>query len=251
MAKLCLVRAVLILLVLCGVSSVAYTEPREMLIRVRSVDAKFIGSGVGGMKVLIEDAATGKLVDSGEISGGTGDTPALMEQGQTRGRLLAGSGAAGFHAHLDLERPTQVRVRVRGPLDVEQSVQEATLTTWVVPGRNLIDPGLVISLPGLIVDLVHQSVDGHSIDVAADVKLMCGCPITEGGLWDAADYQVVAQLRQGARLVAEAALEFTGTTNRFAGTIAAPAVGEYQLWIYGHAPTTGNTGAIQTRLMIE
>ena len=62
----------------------AVAEPADVKIQVCAVDAKFIGSGVGGMNTVVENAQTGALLASGEITGTTGDTAALMTSAQTR-----------------------------------------------------------------------------------------------------------------------------------------------------------------------
>ena len=99
-----------LLLLLLGAGGL-HAEPTMLDIHVRANDAKFIGSGVGELNIVIEDAVTGELLDSGRVSGATGDTAALMTEGQTRGRSPV-TGAAGYTAALDIRVPTRVRIEV-------------------------------------------------------------------------------------------------------------------------------------------
>lgn len=47
-------------------------------VRVISQDAKFIGTGMGGIRVTLRNAETREILDRGLIEGSTGDTPSLM-----------------------------------------------------------------------------------------------------------------------------------------------------------------------------
>ena len=223
----------------------AVAEPLEtpVTIRVQAHDAKFIGTGVGEMNVTVEDAETGALLATGRIAGGTGDTDRLVKNPIVRGAPLADDKTAAYVARLKLERPTRVRIRASGPLESSDATQELAVTTWVVPGRPIGGDGIVLTLPGLIVKPVRQATLSGRLPLVADVKLMCGCPITKGGLWDADDYEVRALITHDGRPAGDAALAFTGETNRFAGAIAVPATGRYQITVWAHNSKTGNTGA--------
>jgi hypothetical protein len=243
-----LVAGVLSLLIgsLCAAAGTVETP---VVIRVQSNDAKFIGSQVGEMNVIVEDASSGALLASGRIGGGTGDTERLIKQPLSRGMRLSDDKTAAFVANLRLDRPTRVRIRVTGPLAQAESAQELAVTTWVVPGRPIGGDGIVLKLPGLIVTPVTQPAKGERLTLTADVTLMCGCPITRDGLWDAADYEVRALVTPaGGKPVenpgksVEVALEFTGQTNRFSGTAPLAAAGPYDVTLWAHNAKTGNTG---------
>jgi len=221
----------------------ALAETTDVKIQVRAMDAKFIGSGVGGMNVVVENAQTGALLASGGITGATGDTAALMKEGQTRGQAPATPEAASFTASIDIDRPVLARVRITGPLGVPQSIRELSVTQWVLPGQDQVDPGLVLQLPGLIVAPVEVAVTDGELQAEVDVSMICGCPITEGGLWNSEDFTVNAGLYHEGEKLQGFALEFTGRTNRFAGRISAPAPGSYELWISAYERNADNTGA--------
>jgi hypothetical protein len=214
-----------------------------VVIRVQAHDAKFIGSHVGEMNVIVEDASSGALLDSGRISGGTGDTDRLIKQPLSRGTRLSDDMTAAFVAHLKIEQPTRVRIRATGPLGQPQSAQEIAVTTWVVPGKPIGGDGIVLNLPGLIVTPVTQVAKGGRLTLTADVTLMCGCPINRDGLWKAADYEVRALVTSAGGKSGEVPLEFTGETNRFSGTAPLAAAGHHEVTIWAHDAKTGNTGA--------
>lgn len=235
---------------LCALTTLGAVPPANaapvetaVTIRVRAHDAKFIGSGTGGMNVVVEEIDTGKVLATGQITGGTGDTDRLMKKPVGRADTLANDGSASYVATLRLDRPTRVRIRAVGPLAEAQSVQEMTVTTWVVPGRPIGGDGIVLEMPGLIVSPQPQPATKGRIPLVADVKLMCGCPITQGGLWNSDDYEVGAILSRAGTPEADAELSFTGETNRFAGSIATPAAGRYEVTLWAHNSKTGNTGA--------
>ena len=116
--------------------------------------------------------------------------------------------AAKFVATLDLDAPRLIEVEAYGPLAQPQAAHRVTSTQWVVPGRDVSGgDGWVLELPGYVVDVLappaHVTLppDTAKVDVRANVALMCGCPITPGGLWDADKLEVKALVtRNGERL---------------------------------------------------
>jgi hypothetical protein len=215
----------------------------NVTVRVRAHDAKFVGTHVGEMNVVIEDADTGAWLASGRITGGTGDTERLMQTPATRNMPLANAESAAYTATLKLERPTRIRIRATGPLGQPGAVQELSVTAWVVPGRNVDGDGIVLNLPGLIVTPKPQLPTNGRLPLVADVTLMCGCPITKDGLWDSDDYEVHALVATGSEPTSEVALKFSGETNRFAGELAVTRAGRYDITVWAYNARTGNTGA--------
>ncbi len=225
------------------------SDTTALKIQGRSLDAKFIGSGVGELNVQITEVATGRVLDHGRITGPTGDTDSMMIEGQTRGHTPSAPGAASWTARLEIDRPTRVRVAVTGPLGVDDSIQQQNTTLWMLPGVDRVDPPLILQLPGLIVDIIEiDSNADESIELTANVTMLCGCPITAGGLWRADDFVVLASVYQGEAKLTETALEFTGTTNQFAGRLDRPESGAYTLYVSAHQRSTANTGVQQRPL---
>jgi hypothetical protein len=215
----------------------------NVTVRVRAHDAKFVGSHVGEVNVVIEDADTGAWLASGRITGGTGDTQRLMQTPAVRNMRLANAESAAYTATLKLDRPTRIRIRATGPLGQPDAVQTLSVTTWVVPGRDIGGDGIVLNLPGLIVTPKAQVAANGRLPLVADVMLMCGCPITKDGLWDSDDYEVRAQVALSGAPAAAVALKFSGETNRFAGDLAVTGAGRYNITVWAYDARTGNTGA--------
>ena len=121
----------------CLVSASAQATPTDITVRVLSMDAKFIGSGMDGVKVQLRDAASGKLLAEGLIQGGTGDTKRIMSEPRVRGQALSTKGSAHFTTTIDLERPTRAELTVEGPLSNPDSANRVTATQWIIPGKHL------------------------------------------------------------------------------------------------------------------
>ncbi|BBA33171.1 uncharacterized protein sS8_1209 [Methylocaldum marinum] len=229
-----------VLLALLGTSVSA--EETRIVLRVKGVDSKFIGSGVGGIRAVVEDVETGEILDQGWITGGTGDTKRLMETPLQRGQPLADDNTAGYSGRLELAEPRLLRFKIFGPYGQRQSLQEASVTSWVVPGKHITGDGIVIHLPGFIVRARTAAPEKGQAKLEAEVTMMCGCPISKGGLWDADKYEVKALLKRDGKPAGEYPLAFTGEVNHFAAQIPAADKGDYEAVIYAYDPRTGNTG---------
>ena len=199
----------------------------RVMVRVIGHDSKVIGSGVGGALVRIVDARTGELLAEGKQEGGTGDTNRIMSTPHTRGMSIYDTeGTAGFRAQLRLSEPTIVNISALGPLGYTQAIRSATKQLLLVPGRHLEGDGVVLELHGFIVEILSPeplTPVGTVVEVTARVRMMCGCLIEPGGLWDADDKEFVARLKADGSVVSESRLEFAGEVSMFEGTVAVPA----------------------------
>lgn len=209
-----------------GGEAEAQAVPTRVMVRVVSRDAKIIGDGVGGATVRIENVETGEVLAEGKQEGGTGDTRRIMTTPHERDMTVyATEGAAVYQAQLSLSAPTRVRITGSGPLDYPQAKQSASRTLLLVPGGHIEGDGVVLELHGFIVEVQAPEAGsevGERLDVTARVRMMCGCPIEPGGLWDADEKEVVARLKAGGEVVATAPLEFSGRTSVFTGTLDVP-----------------------------
>lgn len=233
----------------------AGADPTRILVRVLAHDAKLIGSGVGGARVVVRDAETGEVLAEGEHRGGTGDTGLIMREPQERGATIYGTeGAAEFVVTLDLEESTVVEITAEGPLDTPQSMQRASKTLLVVPGFDFVGEGVVLRLYGFRVTLdTPASVEpGGEIAVHSTVRMMCGCPTEPGGLWDTNDYTILARLHREGEVVAEKPMEFTGETSNYAATFAAPdTAGSLQVEVIAVDPGKANAGRATATVEID
>lgn len=223
--------------------------PTRLVVRAVAHDAKVIGSGVGGARITIRDAATGEVLARGIQEGGTGDTERIMRRPVARGDgVYAVGDAAAFEATLELAAPRRVEIEAEAPLDAPAaSRQVATKTLWVWPGRHLAGQGVVLRLHGFFVEILApgDGVDvaaGDTLEVAARVRMMCGCPTEPGGLWDSDRYEMTARLLRGGAVVASAPLRFAGQTSRFGTSLAVPGAGEYRLEVLVADTSRANVG---------
>lgn len=233
-----------------GGTSPAFAEETHIMIRARAVDAKFIGSGVGGMRAVVEDPKTGVILDKGQILGSTGDTNLLMKASPERGQQTATEATAGYLATVNIERPRLLRFRIWGPSGALQSQQEAAVTSWVIPGRDIIGDGIIINLPGFIVDAWTHVSEGNQVHIHTKITMMCGCPIMKDGLWPPGKLEVKAILMQNGEKLREITLPFAGPANLFQGKTAIQEPGIYEIIVYSYDKITGNTGANQTMVEI-
>ncbi len=246
-----------VLAVLAGAPP-ALAEPTELTIRAISRNGKFIGTSLGGARILLHDAETGALLASGVTAGTTGDTQRIMQDAHTRGAPVATPDAAAWTTTLDLDRPTRVRATVTGPLAQPQALTTVTAEQWLVPGRDYtVGDGWVLEVPGLVVDVldppahVKLTEAGEGVTVQANVMMMCGCPIEPGGLWDAADTDVVAVLYRDGERVAEVPLAYAGTPSQFEATLPVDQPGTYEAVVHAYREAEGNTGLDRTTFIIE
>lgn len=228
----------------------AMAEPTEVMVRVLAADAKFIGSSMGGMNVTLEDARTGAILASGKTEGGTGDTGAIMSAAG-RSSLRAQGDAAGYLAVVDIDRPTLVELSVEGPIGHPASSVRASVQRWIMPGQDVTrGDGWVVEAPGIVIsNSVTQS--GLTMTLAPKIELLCGCPITPGGPWKAADYVVVASLWREDERFGEANLAFTESPGRYSGALTAPGPGRYTLFVHAQNRVTGNSGMVSQSITIK
>lgn len=232
------------------IAGTAHAEDTDVMVRAISADAKFIGTSMGGVHLVLRNVRTGEILAEGTTSGGTGDTAAIMEA-KGRSPARAAGDAAGYMATIDIGQPTLVELEAHGPLDRPQSESRVTARRWVMPGEDIVaGDGWVVEMPGLAITI--SSVADHSeLAIGAKVELLCGCPITPDGLWDADDYLVTASLWQEGVKAADAPLAFVKAPGEFAGSLSAPRDGHYRLLIHARNLVTGNSGFAETPVSIN
>lgn len=224
----------------------AHAEDTEIMIRAKANDSKFMGTSVGGLRVTVEDAETGELLDSGWINGDTGDTEILMKNPLKRGQRQTDESTAGYLASVDLDAPRLLRFRITGPYGYRQALQESSTTSWVVPGKDILGDGIIIGMNGFIVDAWAQVDADNQVQLMTKASLMCGCPISKDGLWPASDYEVRAVIMRDEETVTETDLQFTGTTGLFSGELKLDEPGHYKAIVYLFDAATGNVGVDRT-----
>lgn len=135
---------------ICLAGAARAMETRVM-VRAKTTDAKFIGTGMGGARVTIRRADTGEVLATGLTQGGTGDTRRIVSEPPTRGVPITDGATAGFEARLDLEEPTFVAIEVSGPLGQRHSVATSTIQAWLIPGKHVLGDGFMVEIHGFAV----------------------------------------------------------------------------------------------------
>ncbi|MGE0827530.1 MAG: hypothetical protein AB7G75_34785 [Candidatus Binatia bacterium] len=236
----------------------AFATPTHLTVRVKSKDAKFIGTGVGGVLITVKDVLTGEVLATGRTAGGTGDTDRLMKTPITRGTPLADKTAASFTVTLELSEPRLIEVTAYGPLANLQAANRVSATQWMVPGKHITaGDAWLMELPGFVVDVLapptHLRLKSapQTVQLTANVMMMCGCPITPGGVWDANQYEVKALLKKEGAQIGELALHYAGITSQFAGAWTVQEPGTYEAVVYAYDAANGNTGVDSVTFVVE
>ena len=231
--------------------------PTRVVVRAVSNDAKIIGSGVGGARVMIRDALTGRILASGTQEGGTGDTGAIMGSRDRAAAVFDTDGAGRFEATLRLSAPTQVVVEAEGPLGAEHALQTASTTLLLVPGHDVVGNGVVLTLHGFTVEMVEapaSAAPGSTVEVVSRITMLCGCPTEPGGMWDSDRYVLQVALVSGDRVRAEAPLEFSGERSVYRGSLEIPSdisTGDYALRIVAVDGERANAGMVLQPIRID
>ena len=234
-----------------------YSQSKEtrLMVRAKAKDAKFIGSSIGGAKVIIRDAETNEILDTGFTGGSTGDTDLIMKESMQRGKQLASESTAGYEAVLQLEDPQFVTVEVLAPVNKKQALVASKTQLWLIPGKHIVGDGLVIEVPGFIIDIIapqtHERIKaGGEIEIKANVVMMCGCPVASGGIWDSDQYEIKALIKKDTEFFTEIALSSEKKSSTFSAEINLEK-GLYEITVYAYDPLTGNTGVDKTNIIIN
>jgi hypothetical protein len=239
-----------------------------MLIRVQANGGKFLADDIGGAEVTVRDARTGRWLDGGRAQGPDSGT---LQQGYVSGAsrsavvtpgippapllvqwLVPKTGkTSGLTVHLPITQPTLLEVEVYGPLGGLQSARRVVTSTWAVPGQPITqEPGFVVELPGLVVQvqqppthLEYSSVP-QSVSFMVNVTMMCGCPIGPGLAWIPEDFTVTAAVERigSGEPPAHVNLGFLQSPSLFQGSFTLKERGFYQAAITAVQKSTGNLG---------
>jgi hypothetical protein len=181
-----------------------------------------------------------------------------MKETGTADRTIATADAGVFETQLNLTEPTRIQIQAAGPLAQPQAIQEVSRTQWVIPGRDLTGgDGVLLTLPGFVVDVLsppaHMKLEGapQTVELRANVTLMCGCPIEPGGLWDAEGYQIRVILERDGEKLRSVPLKFAGQTSQFQRTLTIDQPGVYVATVFAFDPDNGNTGVDKVSFIVS
>ncbi|HET8810747.1 MAG TPA: hypothetical protein VFM65_10860 [Flavobacteriaceae bacterium] len=228
-------------------------EETSIMIRAKAKDAKFIGSSMGGAKIIVRNALTGEILDQGITEGSTGNTQKIFSTDKQRYEPISTENSAGFLAKLKLDKPVLVNIEANAPMNQTGSAITTTTQLWVIPGKDILGDGIILEIPGFVVDilspLVHSKISGN-LKIKARIVMMCGCPITKGGRWDANQYEVLALIKSQGKLIQKINMEVKEKPSVFYGETTLES-GNYEMILYAFDPKTGNSGVDKSNFAVE
>ncbi len=227
-------------------SSEMQAQKTQLMVRALAGDAKFIGPYMGGAKIVVRDAETREILDSGRTKGSTGNTQTIVLNPKERYERISDENTAGFTAQLDIEEPTFVTVEVLAPASAKQSRLVSATQLWMIPGKDILDEGLIIDVPGFVVSVTAPKTlqtfkNTETISVEATVVMMCGCPVNSEGTWDANRYEVKGILKNQDGNSKEITLKPSEESSTFSA-LTKLQKGTYELQVYAFHEETANTG---------
>ena len=251
---------VICMAILCLSVQLGFSQTTKLTIRAKAKDAKFIGTGIGGAYVIVRNNATGEILDQGYTTGSSGDTELIMNTPVERNTPITDDHTAKFEAELDIQEPVFVDVEVIAPFNRKAASVKATTQLWAIPGKHILGDGIILDIPGYILDIqqpsTHQVIQAASLEqeqlsVKVHLVMMCGCVINKGGIWDADDIEVKGLLRRDGEVLAEFPLDITEEDNVFEGFVPLTEKGSFELVVYAFDEKTGNSGVDKVSFVIN
>lgn len=220
----------------------------RVVVHVVARDAKLIGTAVGGARVTIREAASGRFLAEGRQVGGTGDTRRIMQEPRTRGEpVFTAPSGAHYEATVTIAEPTMVDVTAEGPLGYPDQMVRSAKRLLLLPGQNVTGDGIVLELHGYVLDLLAPDttavLPGSGIAVRARVRMLCSCPTQPGGMWEVGE--VTARLVRDGVVVHETRLAYADEPSIYEGELPAVDAGRYALEVVAASAPTVNFGMVR------
>ncbi|MCK0159338.1 hypothetical protein [Allomuricauda sp. F6463D] len=239
----------ILILALFSICINAFATETKLMVRAKAKDAKYVGSSIGGAHVIVTNTLNGEILAEGNTVGSTGNTDLIMKSPHERYTQLADAKTAGFLAVVDIDEPTFVRIEVISPINKKNAQVHATTELWLIPGKDILGDGIVIEIPGFVIDILkpntHQYIPLESVakglHIEANIVMMCGCPIQKDGIWDSNLMEVKAMVQKDGEPFADITLS-NPAQNTFEGRLEITEPGYYQIIVYAYNSKTGNTG---------
>lgn len=149
-----------------------FAVPTRITVHVKSKDAKFLGTSMGGASVSIKDAQSGECLAQGLTAGSTGNNTRIMQTPIARGVPISDADTAKFTATIDIDEPRRIEVSAYGPMANPQAANKVSATQWVVPGKHITGgDAWVLELPGFAVDVMAPAAPATRNGVPQDVTI--------------------------------------------------------------------------------
>ncbi|MBN9296014.1 MAG: hypothetical protein J0I41_03335 [Filimonas sp.] len=252
-------KQIFFLLTLISITFVVNATPTKLIVRVKAKDAKFIGTGIGGAYIVIKNNLTGEVLAKGLTQGASGSTELLMQSALGRKQVLTDNKTAKFEASIDITEPLLVDVQATAPVAKRGAAINGTTQLWLIPGKNIEGDGLIIELPGFVLDIlnptthafIQQAAIKEPLELKVSLTMLCGCTITKGGVWDADSIEVAGYIKKDGIRTKDITLKLSKEANIFTTPLPASEKGTYQVTVYAYDPRTGNTGVDNVNFVIQ
>lgn len=243
------------LLSFCGIA-----QSTKLIIRAKAKDAKFIGTGIGGAYVIVKNEMTGEILAKGLTTGASGNTDLILKTPHKRNDRLTDDKTAKFEASVNIQEPTFVTVEVIAPVNRKSSAIKASTQLWLIPGKDIDEEGIVLDMPGFILDilepqthriLILEKMAEKKVKIKINLTMLCGCAITKGGVWDSEQIEVKAIVKKDGVKYKDVMLGITSVDNIFEAILDINAIGMYEVQVYGYDKVTKNTGVDRINFVIQ
>jgi hypothetical protein len=237
----------------------------SILIRVQARGGKFLGPDIGYSTVTVCNAETGQVLTSG-AAGTPGNDSGVLSQTVSNN---ASSGVVLTYPALQVWYLTtnpgetaffQANFDIANPILIDIAAEARGITAsgrmWIEPGSQLLtEPGYIVTMPGLAVDIIAVKAANATFAVSAKVTMMCGCPINDtrtlpdGPIqWPSSEFQVWGEMRTNGVAVTNAPFKLTETSVYYGAVPVPPNKGKYELAVVAVQASESNVG-IATRAM--
>ena len=248
-----------LVITLISFTPMASAEDTDIVITVKSRDAKFIGTEVGGAHVMIKNRLTGDVLADGTTFGHNGSTDTIMADSTERKATLTNEGSARFHFSIEFWEPIPVTIYATAPMGQQQSTVTVAEDMLLLPGKDYASGnGIMLEIPGFSVNIaepVPNTKLKHNpetpITIQANVMKLCGSKVEKGSPWDPEDYKVEAHIYKDSLYIASFDLPYADSPGIYGQNLKIPLPGTYRLMVTVFDEKTKESGMDMTTVILE
>lgn len=181
-------------------------------------------------------------------------TPRLMEE-----PLYSSRASAAFTTTLELTHPILVDIAAEGPLAYPASAQRVSKRLWLIPGHDLTNDGIVLTLYGYIVRIEHPKpgeplIAKDDVLLRASVRMLSGALVRPHGDWDSRKVHIYGELLIGDRIIERLQMFYSGEKASFEAPFFVPlhtdAPDGITLRVVAADPASGNFGVAEAKFPV-
>jgi hypothetical protein len=127
-------------------------------------------------------------------------------------------------------------------------------------GQNIVANGVVLELPGFIIDILSPQTPGFvdqlqlkndKLKVKATVVMRCDYTISEGGIWDGNEREISVLVKRSVEIVGDFDSMMRDIVNIFEADIPMAEKGSYGFIVLAFDAKTGNTGVDKLNFVLD